>query len=133
MKWDTSEPATADRLRRLYAGEPSKVVYGVKTADAASWHREQDERALARAWLAEHPAGSPPDWTREPPAVGGLYWNWNGDEDCSPVPLNVSGGGHGGKAFVKMGQYGLTHAIDCDDFGGWWRPCPYPPLPSGGT
>jgi hypothetical protein len=40
-----------ERLRRLRAGEPAAVIYGVRSMDAAVWHRERDERTLARAWL----------------------------------------------------------------------------------
>lgn len=56
---DTSPEATAARLRRVYActsnGDVCKV-YGVRKWDAAAWRREQDERALARQWIAERPA-----------------------------------------------------------------------------
>lgn len=50
---NTSIEARIDRLRRIYAGEPSKLVYDVKSVDDALWHREQDERALARQYIAD--------------------------------------------------------------------------------
>jgi hypothetical protein len=59
---DTSDEATAARLRRVYACKSSDEVckvYGVRKWDAGAWHREQDERALARAYLAEHPPEVP--------------------------------------------------------------------------
>lgn len=59
---DTSPEATAVRLRRVYAcGTNDDVckVYGVRKWDAAAWHREMDERALARQWLAEHQEPAP--------------------------------------------------------------------------
>lgn len=54
---DTSPEATADRLRRVYAcisNSDECNVYGVRKYSEAQWHREQDERALAREWIAEH-------------------------------------------------------------------------------
>lgn len=54
---DTSDKATADRLRRVYRGEGVDVVYGEfckKRGDAieAGWWWSQDERAAIRSWLA---------------------------------------------------------------------------------
>ena len=59
-------------------------------------------------------------WFDEPPRHPGLYWHWNGDDDCAPVPLSVMWSGTNAKCFVSMGQYGIEHAIDCDVYGGWW-------------
>lgn len=50
---DTSIAATVDRLKRLKAGEPLSIIYGVTTTDAGQWWREQDERCLARQYLAD--------------------------------------------------------------------------------
>jgi hypothetical protein len=52
---DMSNQAVADRLQRVYActshGEVCKV-YGVRGWDSAAWHRERDERTLAKAYMA---------------------------------------------------------------------------------
>lgn len=69
-------------------------------------------------------------WTQNPPTEQGTYWHWNGDEDCAPLPMFVLWSGHTGKCFVSMGQLGIEHAIDCDQYGGWWMPLYAPPLPN---
>ena len=69
-------------------------------------------------------------WTQQPPTEQGWYWNWNGDADCAPLPHSVMWGGLSGKCFVSRGQLGLTVAVDCDKYGGWWAPCEAPPIPA---
>ncbi|CAB3733041.1 hypothetical protein LMG22037_05761 [Paraburkholderia phenoliruptrix] len=61
-------------------------------------------------------------WTKEPPSEQGRYWHWNGDLDARPVPLSVLWSGSTKKCFVGIGQYGITTAIDCDVYGGYWQP-----------
>lgn len=68
-------------------------------------------------------------WTQEPPTEQGTYWHWNGDRDSAPLPTFVMYSGFTGKCFVSMGQLGLQHAVDCGDYGGWWKPLPDPKLP----
>lgn len=58
--------------------------------------------------------------TQVAPAEQGWYWHWNGDEECSPVPTSVLWSGTTNKCFVSTGQLGLTRAIDCDKYGGFW-------------
>lgn len=74
--------------------------------------------------------GSAPTWTQNPPTEQGRYWHWNGDEDCAPLPMFILWSGHTGKCFVSRGQLGIEHAIDCDQYGGWWMPLYAPPLPN---
>lgn len=70
------------------------------------------------------------EWTKEPPTEGGWYWNWNGCEDCCPLPTSVMRGHQDDKyCFVTRGQLGLQHAIDCDEYGGWWLLIETPPVP----
>lgn len=71
-----------------------------------------------------------PAWTQTPPALQGEYWHWNGDEDSAPLPMFVLWSGTSGKCFVSRGQLGIEHAIDCDEYGGWWLPLYAPPLPN---
>ena len=95
--------------------------------DAYKPHRHAPEQTV------DDPALRPkrrPDWTQEPPTEIGLYWHWHGDPDASPVPLNIGFSGTSGKHFVMMGQYGLTRAIDCDEYGGWWLRLHEPPVPT---
>lgn len=69
-------------------------------------------------------------WTEEPPKENGTYWHWNGCQSCAPVPMFVSGqGGMSGKCFITMGQLGITEAIDCDEWGGWWMKLETPAIP----
>lgn len=39
------------RLRRIRAGETARTVYGVRGLEEAFFHRERDEKVLARAWM----------------------------------------------------------------------------------
>lgn len=71
-------------------------------------------------------------WTQEVPTEPGIYWHWNGDSDCAPVPLFVTFSGSTGKHFVMAGQVGLAHAIDCDEYGGWWMRLHEPPTSGRG-
>jgi hypothetical protein len=73
-------------------------------------------------------AGEAP-WTQTPPTEQGTYWHWNGDDDSAPVPIFVLYSGTSGKCFVSMGQLGMDHATDCDEYGGWWKPLPDPKTP----
>lgn len=70
-----------------------------------------------------------PEWSQQPPVRSGTYWHWNGDYDSGPLPIFVMWSGTNGKCFVSMGQLGLTHAIDCDEYGGWWKELLDPALP----
>jgi hypothetical protein len=83
-------------------------------------------RVLAEEILAE------PTWSEQPPMRSGTYWHWNGDSDSSPVPIFVMYSGTSGKCFVSRGQLGLSDAINCDEFGGWWQEFPDPEKPSVG-
>lgn len=65
-------------------------------------------------------------WTRDAPRRQDTYWHWNGDEDCAPLPYHVAYMGHSGKFAVMAGQYGRTHAENCEDMGGWWMLLPTP-------
>lgn len=69
-------------------------------------------------------------WTKEVPTEQGLYWNWDGSRDSSPLPFFVMWSGTTRTCFVSRGQLGIREAVDCDKFGGWWCPVQkYPPLP----
>lgn len=71
-------------------------------------------------------------FTEDPPSKQGWYWHWNGDKNCAPVPISVLIHGAGDrKCFVSMGQLGLTQAIECDEYGGWWMPL-IPPSTTAG-
>ncbi len=69
------------------------------------------------------------EWTQDVPTRQDTYWHWDGDEDSAPLPYHVLWSGTSNKCFVSYGQYGLDRAIDCDEFGGWWLPCPTPKTP----
>lgn len=75
-----------------------------------------------KAWI--------PHWTQTPPTHQGQYWHWNGDDTCSPLPMFILWSGTSGKCFVSAGQLGITEAIDCDKYGGWWMRLLAPPLPN---
>ena len=68
-------------------------------------------------------------WIDEPPAISGWYWHWNGDNDSAVNPISVHYSGFTTKCFVAMGQLGITKAIDCEKFGGWWSLMRIPEVP----
>lgn len=71
--------------------------------------------------LSTRPApGVPEGFTSAPPTEQGWYWHWNGDEDSRPIPTSVLWSGSTGTCFVSRGQLGLSEAIDCDKYGGYW-------------
>ncbi len=61
-------------------------------------------------------------WKRDLPNESGLWWWWNGDQDSSPIPLNIalSGGTNPERYFVMRGQYGIAEAINVEVQGGYW-------------
>lgn len=69
-------------------------------------------------------------WSQTPPSQSGFYWHWNGDEDSAVLPLTVMYSGASGKCFVSIGQYGITEAVDCDQYGGWWAELKEPNAPT---
>lgn len=75
--------------------------------------------------------GAPPPkaWTATPPKVQGWYWHWNGDVDSSPVPTSLLYSGWRDACFVSAGQLGLTEAVFCAEYGGYWYPMDEPALP----
>lgn len=68
-------------------------------------------------------------WTKEPPTEQGWYWHWNGCLCCAPFPLSIIWSGFSQKCFVSIGNAGISRAIDCDEYGGWWMKVDEPPIP----
>jgi hypothetical protein len=60
------------------------------------------------------------EWSKQIPTNQAWYWHWSGDPDCGALPTSVLYSGTTGKYFVSMGQLGLDHAIDCEEYGGYW-------------
>lgn len=65
-------------------------------------------------------------WSAEPPTEQGWYWHWDGVEYSSPVPISVLYSGSTRSCFVSAGQLGITQAIDCSDYLGFWMPMRQP-------
>lgn len=60
-------------------------------------------------------------WTQDVPTEQGWYWHCH-DEKSVPFPLSILRDGAGKqKCFVAHDQAGLLRAIDCDEYGGWWK------------
>lgn len=68
-------------------------------------------------------------WRKDLPAESGLWWHWNGYNDCAPAVVNISYSGCSGKHFATMGQLGWKEPQDLEKLGGFWMPCPEPPTP----
>lgn len=60
------------------------------------------------------------EWSSVAPTEQAWYWHWNGDEESRPVPTSVLYSGSAQKCFVSIGQLGITDAIMCDEYGGYW-------------
>ncbi len=67
-------------------------------------------------------------WSATPPQEQGLYWHWSGSVDDAPIVLSVLYSGSNKECFVSIGQYGITKAIFCSEYGGFWASCPQPEL-----
>lgn len=77
-------------------------------------------QSLCDEAVEDYKSSSKDRWTTTPPTEQAWYWHWNGDHDCAPLPISVLYSGTSGKCFVSMGQLGIKHAIDCDQYGGFW-------------
>jgi len=105
------------------------------------WHIENhpeimnecDNEALATAEAALNLDVPVIQWSKSPPIEQGTYWHWNGHPDASPVPLFVLYSGFNRKCFVSMGQLGITQAVNCDVYGGWWSRIVTPKPPKEGA
>lgn len=107
-----------------------RAVAAYLDTQGAPGQHQYEYRAIAmRAALVAALSAAGGGWTQDLPKHQALYWHWSGDEDDAPIPLNVHWSGTDNKTFVTAGQYGLTHAILCADYGGWWMPCPTPQPP----
>lgn len=91
-------------------------------------HEMAEAFEALQATYAEH---QHQEWTQVPPSEQGEYWHWNGDIDCCPVPMFVLWCGSTDKCFVSRGQLGIEHAIDCEEYGGWWKKMITPKVPKG--
>ncbi len=70
-----------------------------------------------------------PEWSQTPPVEQGWYWHWDGNDDSAPLPMSVLYSGFTQTCFVSMGQLGITQAVDCDKYGGWWLRIIKPDMP----
>lgn len=86
-------------------------------------------RAILEQPYVPKPEPEADAWTQIPPTTQGTYWHWSGDKDSAPLPMFVLWSGTSGKCFVSRGQLGIEHAIDCDQYGGWWKPLLHPAVP----
>ncbi len=77
----------------------------------------------------ERPSNKRKRWTKEPPIKQGLYWHWSGCNDDAPIVLSILYSGTKKECFVSIGQYGITNAVYCNEYGGWWADCTQPELP----
>jgi hypothetical protein len=122
----TQNSLLKQKIRRLSEGWEAARIEG----------QALREKVEAQAESLRNCQSAKGGWTPLPPATGGLYWHWNGDEGCTPNPVFVSWSGTTGNCFVQGGQLGMERAMDCDKFGGWWirlKAPALPPIPSAGT
>jgi len=94
-------------------------------------HAVESEKALAQVQAQLASARQDAElWSKESPTEQGEYWHWNGEEDTAPYIYHILWSGTAKKCFVSIGQYGITEASFCDEFGGWWKRIPQPAIPS---
>lgn len=86
-------------------------------------------RAILAAPVSERAEDARDGWSKEPPTEQGEYWHWNGEDDIAPYIYHIMWSGTAKKCFVSIGQYGITEASFCDEFGGWWKKIPQPAIP----
>lgn len=121
---------------RSWRGEPPRIElrFCSPQCQEAFWEAEALARLRGESQPASAPAAPPrsdgqEQWSSEPPTTQGWYWHLMNVDESRPLPVSVLFSGTSGKCFVSAGQLGLTRAIDCDEYGGWWLPC-NPPLSS---
>lgn len=90
----------------------------------------QNELIDLRTKLAEQ--ADTRSWSQELPDEQALWWWWNGDEDSSPIPVNIAYSGTNGNYFATCGQWGWEEYRELSDMGGWWMRCVEPPPPEEG-
>lgn len=104
------------------ASKMAKRDYGIKPGDSGAFDFDAGfQRGIVFGRATARQGVVPPQWSKEPPKAQGVYWHWSGDLDASPIPLSVLWSGSSNKCFVSAGQYGITEAIDCDQYGGYWQ------------
>lgn len=69
-------------------------------------------------------------WTRQLPTEQGTYWWWNGDQDSSPLHMNILYSATSGNCFASTGQYGWDTAKELECLGGWWLRLHEPEVPA---
>lgn len=83
---------------------------------------------LADAEKVVNSAVLSPGWASAPPTKSGWYWHWNGDKDSEPLPTSVLRSATNSECFVSEGQLGLTQAVTCREYGGYWIPITAPSI-----
>lgn len=68
-------------------------------------------------------------WTTDLPTEMGSYWWWNGDEDSTPIHIEIFYSATSRSCFAPSGQYGWNRAQDVSEMGGWWKKLPTPDPP----
>lgn len=93
---------------------------GSRSVEARSRRARELLDRIRSAQPEQAGAGDEVRFTKNVPVEQGWYWHWNGDEDCRPLPTSVLWSGTTQSCFVSTGQLGLSRAIDCDKYGGYW-------------
>lgn len=97
--------------------------------DCLEDYSEQEVLSLSERAEANSQIGSRKRWTKLAPTKQGFYWHWSGCADSAPLVIQVLYSGSRRECFVSVGQYGITKAIFCKEYGGWWASCVSPSLP----
>lgn len=94
---------------------------------ASSAAPTSDPEGAATLRSASYSAESVAFWSKSLPAVQGLWWWWNEDEDSLPIPVSIMYSGTSDSYFASEGQWGWTRFQNVEDMGGFWMRC-YEPL-----
>lgn len=72
-------------------------------------------------------------WTQDAPTEQDWYWHTFGPgEPIFPISVLIHGGGTR-KCFVSAGQLGLSRAVECTEYGGYWMRMIKPAFIATGT
>lgn len=115
-----------------YFPEPSTAPKSTEALVATAFElgAESGRIKAARTQSTEAEGDKEWEWTKDLPMEAGTFWWWNGDEDSSPIHIELGISLPSRQVFAQIGQYGWNRAQDVQDMEGWWMPLETPLPPS---
>lgn len=107
-------------------GSPTQVCIGHAKALKVANEAESDLPHVIAQIDPVMPPVSRHAWTQSLPDRPGNYWNWGGQPGVEADLVHVRRDTLAGCFSVCEGQLGLTKAVTCAQWGGWWAPVQKP-------